>query len=110
MATSFGLVPSESRQRAASSMSAVESGPPDTASTSAGKVCRQEKRVFASDAETTPASAMRTLQFLLNAALYAGRSARIFASDFRQRGAGGFILVHRRERRPAAAQGRRGFC
>src|SRR5262249_53040540 len=86
-------------------MRAVESGPPDTASTSTGKVCRLKKRAFASDAETTPVSAVRTLLFLLNAALHAGRSPRIFPSDFRKRGAGRFFLVHRGERLAKTQQG-----
>src|SRR5512139_1500010 len=50
-ATNFGFVLSASRQRAANTISAVESGPPDTASTRTGKACRPEKSAFASDGE-----------------------------------------------------------
>lgn len=50
-ATSFGFVLSASRQRAASSINAVESGPPDTARTSAGHACNPEKSAMASAAE-----------------------------------------------------------
>src|SRR5690349_17057948 len=95
-ATRSGFAFNASRQRAASTMSAVESGPPDTANTSTGKDCRPEKSALASDAETPRASAVRTLLFLRDAALHAAGGARIFASDFRERGAGGFLLIHRR--------------
>src|ERR1700686_5494854 len=51
-AISFGLTLSDLRQRAASTRSAVESGPPETASPSAGKRPRSEKSELASVAET----------------------------------------------------------
>src|SRR6185312_13124239 len=86
------------RQRAASSSSAVESGPPETASTSAGNLARSEKSAFASAAETGAVSAVRTLLFLGDAALHVGGGLRIFAADLGERGAGGFLLVHGGER------------
>src|SRR5690242_16228075 len=97
-ATNFGLVLSESRHCAARIMSAVESGPPDTASTRTGKDCRSEKSDLASDAETAFASAVRTLLFLRDPALHAGGGAWKFAPNLGKRGAGCLILVHRRER------------
>src|SRR5262249_30412614 len=103
-AMSFGLALSVSRQRAARTISAVESGPPDTASTMTGMVCRSEKSVFASDAETAFASAMRTLLFLRDTAFHAGRGLRIFAADFRQRRTSGLFLVHRGKRLTEAQQ------
>src|SRR5690349_1034719 len=98
MAISFGLVLSESRQRAARTISAVESGPPETASMMTGMACRSEKSVFASDAETAFASAMRTLLFLRDTAFHAGCGLRVLAADFGERGAGGLLLVQRGKR------------
>src|ERR1051325_2423890 len=79
-------------------ISAVESGPPDTASTRTGKFCRPAKSVLSSDAETAFASAVRTLLFLRHAALHTRGRARIFAPDLGQRRASCFLLVHRGER------------
>src|SRR6185437_17021686 len=118
-ATSLGPVLRAARQRAISIISAVESGPPDTASSKTGKSERSEKSAFASDTETgkdfsvgmilsgnrfPPSgimpyiSAAHALLFLRDAALHAGRRLGIFAADFRQRGAGGFLLMHGGER------------
>src|SRR5215471_12402648 len=94
----LGLALSASRQRAARTISAVESGPPDTARMIAGKACRSEKSAFVSDAETTFDSAVRTLLFLRDTAFHAGRGLRIFAADFRKRRTSGLLLVHRGER------------
>src|ERR1035441_10496982 len=120
------------RQRAASTISAVESGPPETASTSAGKWSRSEKSDLASVAETGAAFcvgmifirkpvpsiesspracfsdhtlAVRTLLFLRDAAFRGSRGARKFAPDFGQRGAGRFLLIERVERLSEPQQG-----
>src|SRR4029079_14394578 len=97
-ATSSGLVSSESRHCAAMTMSAVESGPPETASTRTGKDCSPEKSDVTSDAETALASAVRTLLFLRDPALHAGGGARECAVKLGERGARRLFLVHRRER------------
>src|SRR5665213_2396076 len=104
-ARSDGFCVSASRQRAASHSSAVESGPPETASTSAGKVSRPENSDLASVALMTAESAVRTLEFLRHAALHAGCGARIFTRYFGQRGAGRFLLMQRSERLAEAQQG-----
>src|SRR5579885_765146 len=98
MATSFGPLLSALRQRAASHSSAVESGPPETASTSTGNCSRPEKSCLASDCETDDASAVATLLFLGDVALHLRRGLRIFASDLGERGAGRLLLMQRRER------------
>src|SRR5215468_7601887 len=122
---SFGLVLSESRQRAASSISAVESGPPDTARAMTGSACRSAKSVLVSDGAIASdfwsdmivtesrfpppdqvrgaghrdhILAVRAFLLLLDAAFHVGRGPRILASDFGKRGAGGFFLVHRGKR------------
>src|SRR5664280_3105650 len=48
---------------------------------------------------------MRTLLFLRDAAFHGSRGARKFAPDFRQRGAGRFLLIERGERLPEPQQG-----
>src|SRR5581483_2981962 len=96
MATSFGPLLSALRQRAASHSSAVESGPPETASTSTGNCSRPEKSCLASDCETDDASAVATLLFLGDVALHLRRGLRIFASDLGERGAGRLLLMQRR--------------
>src|SRR3954469_14072773 len=98
MAISFGFVLSALRQLAASTMSAVESGPPETASTSAGDCSRPEKSDFASEAETGEVSAVATRLFLCDVALHLRRRLRIFAADFSQGRAGRLLLVQRRQR------------
>src|SRR5207302_9422535 len=74
-AMSFGGVWHAVRQRAAKTISAVESGPPETARTSIGRLSRALKSLFASAAETGAvsetgaASAADTLLFPLDALL-----------------------------------------
>src|SRR5580700_10946280 len=96
-ATSFGARLSRFAQRAASTKSAVESGPPDTASTRPGKSSRPRNSAFASPSPTLP-SAVGTLLFPVDALLHAHRGARIFAQHLAQRGAGGFLFAERRKR------------
>src|SRR6202011_905431 len=87
------------RQRAASTIKAVESGPPETARISAGADLRSANRVFASAAETGAArSAADTLLFPIDALLHAQRRARIFAQHLAERRAGGLLLAQHRER------------
>src|SRR5512141_424893 len=81
-AISFGFALSDLRQRAASSMSAVESGPPETASNKTGNCSRPEKSDLASDCETEEVSAVATLLFLRDVALHGRRRLGIFAADF----------------------------
>src|SRR4029078_5151252 len=85
-------------------MSAVESGPPETASTRTGKDCSPEKSDVISDAETAFASAVRTLLFLGDPALHAGAAARDFAPTLAERGACRLFLVHRGQRLTKAQQ------
>src|SRR6266404_5892837 len=92
------------RQRAASTSSAVESGPPETARTRTGAVLRPANSVFASATETGAASAADTLLFPINALLHAHRRARIFARDLGERRAGRFLLAQGRERLAEAEQ------
>src|ERR1700722_15548891 len=93
-AISFGARLSRFAQRAASTRRAVESGPPDTASTRPGKSSRPRNSAFASPSPTA-ASAVGTLLFPVDALLHAHRGARIFAQHLAQRGAGGFLFVGR---------------
>src|SRR5215471_16251046 len=128
---SFGLILSESRQRAASSISAVESGPPDTARAMTGSACRSAKSVLASDGAIAsdlwsdmivtesrfpPPDQVRSPGYrdhilavcafllLLDAALHVGRGPGILAPDFGKRGAGRFFLVHGGKRLTEAQQ------
>src|SRR5690348_13581723 len=87
-AINFGFFASASRQHAARTISAVESGPPETASTRTGVSTSSEKSAFASDAETASVSAMRTLLFLRDAAPHARGGMRKLAPDLGQGGAG----------------------
>src|SRR5258708_37252867 len=96
-ARSFGPRLSAVRQRAARKSRAVESGPPDTASTRAGASARSANRTFASDAETAPASAAHTLLFPLDALLHGDRGVRIFTADLSESRAGRLLLPHRGE-------------
>src|ERR1700722_18392774 len=96
-ATSFGARLSAFAQRAASSSSAVESGPPETARTSPGKPSRPWNSAFAS-ASRTACSTMDTLLFPVHVLLHARRGARIFAQHLAQRGAGGFLSAKGGER------------
>src|ERR1700741_3909584 len=102
-AISFGARLSRFAQRAASTSSAVESGPPDTASTRPGKSSRPRNSVFASPSPTLP-SAVGTLLFPVDALLHAHRGARIFAQHLAQRSTGGFLFTERRERHAESQQ------
>src|SRR5262249_43391132 len=96
---SAGPCLSAARQRAASTRSAVESGPPDTAMTRAAADRRAANRPLASAAETGSASsAADTLLFPVDALLHADRRARIFAQDLAERRAGGLFCAHGGER------------
>src|SRR5688572_14971439 len=100
-ATSAGGLLKAARQRAASSINAVESGPPETARTNAGQEPSAAKRPFASATETGFASSAADAFLLTVDALSdANRGARVLAQDFRERSAGGFLLSQRRERLP----------
>src|SRR4030095_8351289 len=86
-------------QRAMSSSSAVESGPPDTARTRAGAWTSGVNNAFASAAETGAASsAADTLLFSLDSLLHRRRRARELAQHFAERRAGRFLLAERGER------------
>src|ERR1700686_5130695 len=96
---SCGPFLSAARQRAASTIRAVESGPPETARRRAGADLRSANRVFASAAETGAArSAADTLLFPIDALLHAERRAGIFAQHLSERRAGGLLLAQPRER------------
>src|SRR5580704_7522960 len=84
-------------QRAASTSSAVESGPPETAITNPGKPCRPRNSAFASSSRTA-SSAVGTLLFPVHILLHGQRSARIFAQDLAERSAGSFLFAQGRER------------
>ena len=84
-------------QRAASTRSAVESGPPDTARTRPRKYSRPENNAFASSARTA-CSTVDTLLFPIHVLLHACRRARIFAQHLAERGAGRFLLAQSRKR------------
>src|SRR5215467_810219 len=102
---SAGPFLSAARQRAASTSSAVESGPPETARTRAGAERKSSNSVLASAAETGAASsAADTFLFPVDALLHADRCARIFARDFTERGAGGLLLAHGGKRLTKAEQ------
>src|SRR6266545_3407193 len=102
---SAGPFLSAARQRVASTSSAVESGPPETARTRARAERRSSNSVFASAAETGAASsAADTLLFPVDALLHADRRAGIFARDLAERGAGRLLLAHGGERLAEAEQ------
>src|ERR671930_141596 len=91
------------RQRAMSSSSAVESGPPETARMRAGAWTSEANSAFASPAETGAASsAADTLLFSLDPLLHRRRRARGFAHHFAERRAGRLLLAERGERLPEA--------
>src|SRR5262245_4347096 len=88
--------------------SAVESGPPDTASMRTLYCARSAKSAAASVGETggwAGGSAAGTLLFPLDALLQARRGAGIFASELAEGGAGRLLLLERRERLPQSHQG-----
>src|SRR6266487_2189197 len=100
---SFGPRFSARRQRAMSSSSAVESGPPETARTRAGAWTSGANSAFASAAETGAASsAADTLLFSLDPLLHRRRRAWELAQHFAERCAGRFLLAERGERLPKA--------
>src|SRR5690348_5108403 len=102
---SAGPFLSAARQRAANTISAVESGPPETARTRAAAERRSSNSVLASAAETGVASsAVDTLLFTVDALLHADRCPWIFARDLGKRGAGRLLLTHRGERLPKPKQ------
>src|SRR5262249_34084689 len=82
-----------------SSSSAVESGPPETARTRAGKRRSEANSAFASAAETgAAASAVDTLLFSLDPLLHSRRCAGEFTQDFAERCAGRLLLAESGER------------
>src|SRR5690242_20735423 len=83
------------RQRAISHISAVESGPPDTASTSAGWSIRSVKRTSASASST---AAVDTLLFALDRRLHVLRGTGKFLGHLGERHAGEIALLERGER------------
>src|SRR4029453_3361044 len=108
MVTAMSLGPAFSRPRHcdASHSSAVESGPPDTASTTAPALFRSENSLAASADEigepsrgsfAPPSRGMALPAVLLllaiDALLHAARRARIFAGDLAEGGAGRFLLL-----------------
>src|SRR6266540_1375133 len=100
---SFGPRFSARRQRAMSSSSVVESGPPETARTRAGAWTSGANSAFASAAETGAASsAADTLLFSLDPLLHRRRRAWELAQHFAERCAGRFLLAERGERLPKA--------
>src|SRR6266508_2261923 len=103
-ATSFGPRFNRARQRAASQSSAVESGPPETARTMAALGARSANSAAAS-ADRTGRSAAGTLLFPLDALLHGRRQAGILAPDLDEGGAGGLLLLERRERLAEPQQG-----
>src|SRR5262245_10573705 len=96
---SFGPRLMRLRQRAASSSSALESGPPETARTSAGADWRPANSVSASlEVIGSVRSAAGTLLGRRHALLHAARGLGIFAADLAERGAGRLALAERGER------------
>src|ERR1700733_1872661 len=103
-AISFGPRLRRFVQRAASTRSAVESGPPETARTKPGKLSRPRNSARASSSETA-SSAVGTLLFPVHALLHAERGPRIFAQHLAQGSAGCLLLAQRRKRLAEPQQG-----
>src|SRR5919198_888350 len=104
-ANNRGPVRRARRQRATSHMSAVESAPPETASTRAEASASGSNSALASAAETGAASsAADTLLFSLDPLFHARRCARKLAWDFCERGARRLSLAERRQRLPQAKE------
>src|SRR5271154_804109 len=95
-ARSFGARLNRFAQRAANTRSAVESGPPETASTSPRKSSRPENSAFASSSRTA-CSAVDTLLFPVDGLLHIRRGTRILAQDLAERGASRLLLAQSRE-------------
>src|SRR5215217_6515453 len=98
MAISFGPCLRRARQRAASHIIAIESGPPDTATMRAGACERSANSAAASAARTGASDAADTLLFPLRGLLHVGRRLRIFAGNLAQGRARGLLLVQRGKR------------
>src|SRR5262245_6446617 len=103
MASSLGPRLRAPRQRAANTSSAVESAPPETASTSVEASANGSNSAFASAAETA-SSAADTLLFSLDPLLHARRGARKFAQHLPERRAGCLLLAEHGERLSEAEQ------
>src|SRR3954470_9943851 len=97
-AISFGPRLRALRHRAARKSSAVESGPPETASTKAGAEVRSENRSLVSAAESgrpdSASLAADTLLFRRNVLFHVRGCAGIFAADLAPGRAGGFLFAH----------------
>src|SRR5215208_8308003 len=98
MATSLGPCFRRARQRAASHIIAIESGPPETARMRAGACERSANSAAASAARTEASDAADTLLFPLRGLLHVRRRLRIFAGNFAQSRARGLLLVECGER------------
>src|SRR5262245_58147106 len=103
MASSLGPRLRAPRQRAANTSSAVESAPPETASTSVEASANGSNSAFASAAEIA-SSASGPLLFSLGPLLHARRGARKFAQHFPERRAGCLLLAEHGERLSEAEQ------
>src|SRR5579871_5846428 len=108
-ATSCGARLRLARQRAASHSNAVESGPPDTASTSADALFQSANRCFASAAVSAASSAVDALLLTVDALLHRGGGLRIFARHFAECRARRFLLFEGGERLHQSQQGIRRF-
>src|SRR6266478_2054669 len=118
------------RQRAASHISAIESGPPETARTIAGTPLQSANRRFASRAEIGELSslgmafgnlvstsdqvrqhslALNPLLLAVHGLFDAARGARIFPRHLAERRTGGFLLFQGRQRLSEPQQGVGGF-
>src|SRR5579864_8006031 len=97
MAQSRGATLRRCAQRAASTIIAVESGPPETARTRAGSAARSANNWSASVSLTGPLAA-DTLLFPVDRLLHARRRARVFAGHFAEGGASELFLVEGRKR------------
>src|SRR5262245_20686819 len=97
MAISLGPRLRRLRQRAASTSSATESGPPETARATAGSAARSANRRSAS-ASLIGRSAADTLLFPLDGLLHGVRRARILAGDLAEGGAGQFSFLEGSQR------------
>src|SRR5262245_7821839 len=101
MVTAWSLGPrfARFRQAAARTSSAVESGPPETARTSAGASINPAKKTSASASEiATMSSAVDTFLFPLNALFHVERRTRILEVNLAEGRAGKFLLTHRGNR------------
>ena len=97
-ARSFGPLVSAARQRAASTINAVESGPPETASTNADAELRPSNSDCASAAEIGASSAADALLLTFDALPDRDFGTRVLALHFGERRTGGFTLAQRRQR------------